>query len=206
MIPIGLQCTSAAFKNQMNKTPTMPFDWMFATPEFVYKILELMLVQKIDIQELVREHFFYCDKRSNISSQEHYYTCETGFALYNSKYNVIFPHDTYDEATIEKYIRRMSRHKDAIINMEEHLTFIYASQSSLKNGNFTIDGQNVVKDVYMNLSKIYALIRSVRKNFKMIVFDSIQEEQENDLDEQIKLIKLNKCNNWCQMLSHMKGI
>lgn len=182
MIPIGFQCTSSAFKNQ---TPTMPFDWMFATPEFVYKILELMLVQKIDIQELVRDHFFYCNKRANISShQEHYYTCENGVALYNSKYNVIFPHDTYDEATIEKYIRRMSRLKDEITNMEEHLTFIYVSHS----GNFTIDGQNVVKDVYANLSKIYALVASIRKNFKMVVFDSIQEE--SGLDERIKLVEL----------------
>jgi len=43
IISIGLQCTNATLKNEIKKTPTLPFDWMFATPSFVFEMLELLL-------------------------------------------------------------------------------------------------------------------------------------------------------------------
>lgn len=63
IIPIGLQCSSATFKNEIKKSYTFPFDWMFATPSFVFEILVLLLEKNMNIEELVKNHFFYCEKR-----------------------------------------------------------------------------------------------------------------------------------------------
>jgi hypothetical protein len=134
---------------------------------------------------------------------EHYYTCDDGFALFNTKYNVIFPHDENNIDSINKYIRRFERLKDIILNSTECLYFIYTSQSSLESGNFTIDGNIVINDVYVYLSKIYKLISKFRNNYKIILFDTIQEEQISLLDENITLIKLNKCNCWNDLVPQM---
>ena len=206
IIPIGIQCTTAIFKNSIYKTPTLPFDWMFSNPSFVFEMLALLLEYNINIEFLVKNYFFYCDKRANMTGVEHYYCDNNGFALFNTKYNVIFPHDEYNIDTINKYIRRFERLKDLILNSKECLYFVYTSQSSLENGNFTINGNIVIKDVYFYLSKIYKLISKFRNNYKMILLDTIQEEQISLLDENITLIKLNKCNEWKELVEQMKEL
>ena len=204
IIPIGIQCSNVTFKKEIENTHTLPFDWMFAIPSFVFEILELLLEKNIKIDDLVKNHFFYCEKRANINGVEHYYTCDNGFALYNTKYNVIFPHDENNIDTINKYIRRFERLKEIILNSTECLYFTYISQSSLENGNFTIDGNIVIKDVYVNLSKIYKLIGKFRNNYKVILFDAIYEEDIYLLDENINLFKLNTCNNWSELLPQLR--
>ena len=57
--------------------------------------------------------------------------------------------------------------------------------------------------MYVYLSKIYKLISKFRNNYKIILFDAIQEEQISLLDENITLIKLNKCNSWGELLPQM---
>jgi len=204
IIPIGLQCTAATFKKEIENTASLPFDWIFAIPSFVFEMLELLLEKNINTEDLVKNHFFYCKKRANVNRLEHYYTCDNGFALYNTKYNVIFPHDKNNIDTINKYIRRFERLKDIILNSTECLYFVYISQSSLVNGNFTIDGNIVINDVYFYLSKIYKLIGKFRNNYKMILFDTIQEEQVELLDKNIFLYKLNKCNAWGELLPQLR--
>lgn len=66
IIPIGIQCTNATFKENFENTHTLPFDWMFATPSFVFEMLELLLEKNINIDDLVKNHFFYCEKKANI--------------------------------------------------------------------------------------------------------------------------------------------
>ena len=204
IIPIGIQCSTAVFKNEIGKTHTLPFDWMFATPSFVLTMLELLLEKNINIEDLVKNHFLYCEKRANLNGFEHYYTCDNGFALYNTKYNVIFPHDENNIDTINKYIRRFERLKDIILKSTERLYFIYTSQSSLECGNFTIDGNIVINDVYVYISKIHNLIGKFRNNYKIVLFDAIQEEPIELLDENIKLLKLNKCNSWSELVPQMR--
>jgi len=201
IIPIGIQCTSAIMKGEIEKTHTLPFDWMFSTPSFVFEMLQLLLEKKCSVEDLVKNHFFKCDKRANLHGAEHYCTCDDGFAFVNTTYNVVFPHDTNTMDTIEKYIRRFERLKE-ILYSTECIYFIYTSQSSLENGNFTLDGVPVIKDVYFHLSNLYTLIGKFRNNYKMIVFDAIQEE--TGLDENITLIPLNKCNYMTELLPQMK--
>ena len=57
--------------------------------------------------------------------------------------------------------------------------------------------------MYVYLSKIYKLISKFRNNYKIILFDTIQEEQISLLDENITLIKLNKCNQWSELVPQM---
>jgi hypothetical protein len=73
IIPIGIQCTSAMMKHEIEKTHTLPFDWMFSTPSFVFDMLKLLLEEKCSVEELVKNHFFNCDKRANLNGVEHYY-------------------------------------------------------------------------------------------------------------------------------------
>ncbi len=200
---MGIQCSSATFKNEIKHTETFPFDWMFSTPSFVYQMLFLLLEEKMDVEELVREHFFICDKRANMNGEENYYTCDQGFALYNKKYNVIFPHDTH--VSLEKYIRRFERLKNIILNTTEDICFLYTSQSSLLQGNFTIDGNSVITDVYSNLTKIYNLLGKFRNNYKVFVFDAIQNEPLELLHENIILYKLNKCTHWNNLVEQMRA-
>lgn len=103
---------------------------MFSTPKFIFEMLELLLENNISIDDLVKNHFLYCEKKANVNGYEKFYTCDNGGSLYNSKYNVIFPHDNYNTETINKYIRRFERLKDIIINAKEELCFLYISQSS----------------------------------------------------------------------------
>jgi hypothetical protein len=37
---------------------------MFATPSFVFEMLELLLEKNINIEDLVKNHFFYFEKKS----------------------------------------------------------------------------------------------------------------------------------------------
>jgi len=102
-----------------------------------------------------------------------------------------------------KYIRRLSRLKDLILNSNEKLVFIYSSQSSLKSGNFTIDERVVITNVYSYLTKIYDLVNMYNNNNEMIVFDSILNEDKNKLNEKITLYEMNTCNNWVELLTQI---
>lgn len=192
IIPIGIQCTTAGFKNKIQDLASLPFDSMFATPVFVFEIFVLLLEKNMNICELVKEHFFCCEKRANMKNKEHYYTCDNGFALYNTKYDVIFPHDKNNVEDINKYIRRFERLKDIIYNSKEEIYFIYASPPSLEDNYFTIDGKHVVTNVYKNLSNIYKLVGKYRNNYKMVLFDSIQNEERTSLNENIIVCNLTK--------------
>ena len=78
IIPIGLQCSTAVFKNEIEKTSTLPFDWMFATPSFVYEMLVLLLEKNMNIDELVKHHFLHCEKTANMNGIEHFSSCDSG--------------------------------------------------------------------------------------------------------------------------------
>ena len=204
IIPIGIQCTNAhILKNNNIRFHSFPFDWMFSTPKFIFEMLELLLENNISIDDLVKNYFFYCDKKANVYQYEHYHTCDNGACLYNSKYNVIFPHDNYNTETIDKYIRRFERLKDIIINTKEELCFLYISPSSSKNGNFTIDGKIVLHDVFLYLSKIYNIIGKHNNNYKMIIFDTLKEESKELLNENICVYELNECDKWDYLLNQI---
>jgi len=209
IISIGMQCTNAMFKRTCESGPTMPFDWMMSHPRFVLRMLELLLEERMDVRELVEKHFFACDQRTAIFDEknEHFKTIFDGIALLNTKYDVVFPHDHFvDASTTDKYIRRFERLKEAILHPTECLQFIYTSPSSSDKGNFLIDGRIIIPEAYADLNKIFHLIGKYNKDFFMFVFDAIKKEDRGLLDPRIVLVPLNACSQWSELLPQMQAI
>jgi hypothetical protein len=193
-ISLGFQCLTSTVLNDNNlRTNSYPFDWILSNPEFIYKILYFLLEKDISIDKLVREHFFRNDKKCKLNRVEHYITTNNGKAIYNELYNCVFPHDVYNQGEINKYIRRFERLKSNILNIENNIKFIYISQSSLKSGNFTINGNEVINNVFENMNKIFLLIKKYNKNSKLIIFDAIQNEDMSILNNEIIMYQVNSC-------------
>ena len=170
-ISIGSQCaTSILFDRLQVKTESLVFDWMFSTPQFVYTIIKLLLIDKKEIDDIVDNHFFVCDKRALLQGVEHFILNEHGQVLVNSKYNVCFPHDTISER--DKYIRRMERFKQIILDKDNFLYFVYISVSSPKSGNYTIDGVEPIQQLYEYIEQIHNILKDIRTTYKIIVFDT----------------------------------
>jgi len=170
-ISIGSQCsTPRMFEILKLKKETLPFDWMLSTPKFVYTILSLLLVEQIEISSIVDNDFFKCDKRATFQGYEHYVTNDNGVALVNSKYNVCFPHDSISDR--DKYIRRLERLKNLILDKSNFLNIVYVSVSSPNSGNFTIDEIEPIQNLYEYIEKINSLLKAIRTNYKVIVFDA----------------------------------
>lgn len=207
LISIGIQCTNATLKKKLHiDTKTLPFDWQISNPKFVFTILRLLLDYKdsITIEDIVEHHFFNCDKRAKrFPNTEHYFSCDDGEALLNSLYDVVFPHDTYSNETKEKYVRRLNRLRDYILSSNEKLIFVYSSQASVYSSNFRIDNQDIIKGVYYYLTRIYNLISKYNNNFEIVVFDSILDEDRNDLHQNIYLFKMKQCGSWMMMLDQI---
>lgn len=211
-----MQCTTTFFLQKHNlKSKTLPFDWMFSTPKFVFEMLHLLLEQDANIPELVGYHFFNCNKTVSNVDNNFIISDNDGYVLYNETYNVIFPHEieSYNHndynadskllENLNKYLRRFERLKNLILNPNEELCFIYTSQSSLKSGNFTINCNNAINDAYFYLNKIYELISKYKNNFKFIIFDALKEDNKSLLNEKIILVELNSCDNYHELLPQM---
>lgn len=170
-ISIGFQCATPRMFEILNlKKETLPFDWMLSTPKFVYTILSLLLVEQVEVSNIVDNDFFNCDKRATFQDYEHYVTNEHGRTLVNSKYNVCFPHDTISDR--DKYIRRLERLKEIILDKSNFLNIVYVSVSSPESGNFTIDDIEPIQNLYEYMEKINILLKAIRTNYKIVVFDT----------------------------------
>jgi len=170
-ISIGTQCTTPTLFDRLQvKKASLPFDWMFSTPQFVYEIMKLLFIDRKEIDYIIDNHFFVCDKRAQLQSLEYHILNEHGPVLVNSKYNVCFPHDTILDR--DKYIRRISRFKQIILDNDNFIYFIYISVSSPNSGNYVIDGVEPIQKLYEYIEQIHNILKDIRTNYKIIVFDT----------------------------------
>jgi len=170
-ISIGAQCaTPTLFDKLQIKKESLPFDWMFSTPEFVFTILKLLLIDQKEIHDIVDNHFFACDKKATLEGLEHHTFNENGTILVNSKYNVCFPHDEISDR--DKYIRRMERLKEILLDTENFLYFVYVSVASPNNGNYTLGGIEPIQNLYEYIEKINSILKDIRTSYKIIIFDT----------------------------------
>lgn len=201
-ISLGTQCiTPELFAKLGIKTESLPFDWILSTPEFVYTILHKLLIDNISPDVIVHEDFFNCDKRSSCNRAEHYFTIPTGSggALLNSKYNVVFPHDAPNEH--EKYIRRMERLKNIILDLSESICFVYVSTSSEKGaGAYTVDGEYIIKNIPYWIEKINQLINTIRSNYVIWVLTTARDECDRVISERVNYINMPEYPGWSMML------
>lgn len=86
------------------------------------------------------------------------------------------------------------------------IKLIYISQSSLGRGNFTLNGNTVITDVYQNINKLNNLLLEYNKNISIVLFDSIQNEDQNMLNSNINLIKINQQQRWSQIVKNINII
>jgi len=170
-ISIGSQCTTTILFDRLQvKKESLPFDWMFSTPQFVYMIIKLLLIDKKEIEDIIDNHFFVCDKRAQLQGFERHILNKGGPVLVNSKYNVCFPHDTTSDR--DKYIRRMERFKQILLDTDNYLYFVYVSVSSPTSGNYTIDGVEPIQQLYDYIEQIHNILKDMRTTYKIIVFDA----------------------------------
>ena len=175
-ISIGSQCTVATvFENLGLKKESLPFDWMYSTPQFVYTILELLMVEKMEPRRIVDEHFFFCDLRGLVvDGRGRHITNPMGKTLINSKYDVCFPHDVPSDR--EKYIRRLERLRSLLLEPNNYFYFVYTSPSSPSSGNYTIDGREPIQDLCLYLNAIDDLLRQITPNYKICVYDTFPRD------------------------------
>lgn len=88
----------------------------------------------------------------------------------NSKYNVCFPHDNITDR--DKYIRRIQRLKDILLDNDNFIYFMYISVSSLDIGNYTINGIEPIQNLYEYIKLINNILKNIRSTYKIIIFDT----------------------------------
>ena len=200
-ISLGSQCmTPTLFNNLGIKDKSLPFDWILSTPEFVYTILKLLLVDNVPTDIVTKEHFCVFDKRASHKGREDYVIDEAGVALFNSRYGICFPHDKADE--VEKYHTRIQRLKEIILDKKRYSYFVYVTLST--PGIYTIDGKELIHDVHSYIQKINIILFSIRKNYKIIVFDTDLPSNLPD-DLHIRYFPLEKRDMWMGLLPELES-
>ena len=202
-ISIGSQCsTPTLFRKLQVKKESLPFDWMFSTPQFVYTIIKLLLIEKKEIEDIVDNYFFVCDKRAQLHGLEHHILNKHGPVLVNSKYNVCFPHDTPLDRN--KYIRRMKRFKQILLDKNNYLYFVYVSVSSPNIGNYTIDGVEPIQQLYEYIEQIHNILKDIRTTYKIIVFDTNKPSEVIPSDIlHLMYYDIKKKNRWANLLPEL---
>jgi len=200
-ISIGTQCTtSTLFDRLCVKKESLPFDWMFSTPQFVYTILKLLLIEQLDIDNIIDNEFLVCDNRAKHSNiQEHYITDSNGTSLINSKYNVCFPHDVVSDR--DKYIRRMQRLKQIILDKDNFLYFVYIS--SPNKNNYMIDHIKPIQDLYEYILMINNILKDIRNNYKIIIFDTNRPSDIIPPSDNFIYYDIKEKDNWKELLPEL---
>jgi hypothetical protein len=214
-ISIGAQCTTATLFQELGvKKESLPFDWIFSTPEFVYAILKFLLIDNRDAVDIVDNEFFICDKKTyyngvgqDINIIENGYVPDGATwydALFNSKYNVSFPHNIISDR--DKYIRRIERLKQIILNPNNFLNFVYVSYPS-QYAEYSVNGVRQSDNLYYYIYKINDLIKSITNNYKILIFDiSRHQAIVNPDTSHIFYFDMVQRNTWQELLPELNGI
>jgi len=201
-ISIGAQCTTPILFERLDvKKESLPFDWMFSTPQFVHTIFKFLLTEQKEIDDIIDNHFFVCDKRACWYHQEpaHYINTHDGDVLINSKYNVAFPHDTILDR--EKYIRRLERLKQLILDESVFIYFVYVSIPC--QNFFRVNDIEPIQQLYEYIEQINSILKDIRTNYKIIVFDTNKPSNVMPSDTHIVYYDIEKKNGWYQLLPEL---
>jgi hypothetical protein len=215
-ISIGSCCASATLlKNRNLRHNSLPFDWILSHPEFVYNIINKLLED--DLNNVVNEFLelsnltihckpTYGDKINYDGGTqlfEKYVTTEENLGgsvgIYNSKWNVSFPHDfSKDSSVIEKYYRRLERLKNILLDDNQMKCFLYISPSSIDT-NYCVNGVTIIKDSTKWIDKLSKFLTSKNINHNIIYLDSINDEK--IINENITYYNLTPKENWYPLIT-----
>ena len=207
-IPIGFQCTSAEILKKHNKrTCSFPFDWIISTPESILKLITLLLDNTTNIKHFVNEEFFKIDGLLHFLKPEEFILHPKGNIIFNSKYNLIFPHFQHNTETIDKMTIRFDRLRNYILYSSNQINFLFVNRLITYNINtndnilkFSINNKTINLNIKLNLIKLNELLLQYipRDRFKIIVINAVKQYSDDYIfDENIiynELIPLNGSN------------
>ena len=172
-ISLGSQChVIDMFRELGIKRESLPFDTIFSTPEFVYTIFKLLFIDNLNIIDIVNNEFFLCDKRAIEISSQRFIIHDNGNLLVNSKYSVLFPHNNISDN--EKFIRRLERFKNLILNKNNCIHFVYCAGRTNytdKSCIYALNNIEPAKDIYIFINNINNILKNIINNYKIIVID-----------------------------------
>jgi hypothetical protein len=208
-VPIGFQCTTAEIlKKTKKRICSFPFDWIISTPESIIKLLTILLDKTTDIKYFVNEEFFKIDGLLHFVKPEEFILHPQGNILYNSKYNLIFPHVQYNIETIEKIIRRFDRLRNYILYSSNKINFVFINRivnNNNSNANnailkFCINNKNIDLNINENFIKLNNLLLThiSSDRFKISIINAVKELNNNVIFEKnisyTELIPINNSN------------
>jgi len=207
-IPIGFQCTTAEILKKANKRLcSFPFDWIISNPESIVKLLTILLEEKCNIADFVKEEFFKIDGLLCFLKQEEFILHSQGNILFNSKYNLIFPHFNYNNEIIEKFIKRFDRLKNYILFSNNKINFLFINRlinnnDDIINNNivkFSINNKNINLNIKDNFIQLNALLLKyiTSDRFNIIIINAVKKFNDYVFDKNIiynELIPINNSN------------
>ena len=189
-VPVGFQCTTAEILKKQNKRVcSFPFDWIISTPESVVKLLTILLQDNINIAAFVREEFFKIDGLLHVIRPEEFILHPGGNILYNSKHGLIFPHFSYNNETIENFVRRFERLRNYILHSNNTIKFVFVNRlinnnNDIVNNNslkFSINNRNTDLNITQNFTQLNnILLQYIPPNrFKIIIINAVNKFRGN---------------------------
>jgi hypothetical protein len=189
-ISLGFQCTTSEVLKKTNKRfHSYPFDWILSNPKGIYELIVKLLISH-DIKDFVKNEFLKIDGYVFLTKAEEFFISKSQTnMLYNSKYNLIFPHEENNLVTIiDKYTRRFSRLKDMLLDNTKFVNFIFINRMST-NMSFKINNNNILEGCEEYLNQIYNLLNEIRTNFSInIITPNVNIIDIDKLDNNIKTI------------------
>lgn len=197
-IPLGFQCTSSSILKQLNlRNCSYPFDWIITNPKNILLLLKL-LFKTDNIEYLVKNHFLVFDKKLSFIKPESFIENINSNIAYNSKFKFIFPHDNYNQDTIDKYIRRFDRLKKKILS-SEHCKFLFINRILLgntENMSFTINNETQLDNLYNNLYELFKFIYDLNNNIEFIIINAVKDKKKyNNFQKNFNIIEIIPKNN-----------
>lgn len=217
-VPIGCQCTVAVSLRDLKlNRETLPFDWIFIKPGSVYLFLQMLLVDKLPVEDIVIKHFLKCDQMITRGKYKNHYctTCDkySSLACLNSEYDIVFLHDTvYDENgdlyqdTVDKYIRRFNRLKKTLENNMNEIQFIYVSPSYIDF--FRFNNKKVIVNENESINNINNLMIDVNPNHNIYIMNTKKinkiQKKKAETNDSIHIIQIKPKKQWKHLVPIVK--
>ena len=218
-ISIGSGCAASTLLKQRGKrNQSLPFDWMLSHLKYVNDVFKSLYENTIDetlelfldksnldtFSTMINHAAGTPDSEKYINDDgvvhdqkfEAYQTITSSSNLpkfpYNRKYKTTFPHDKIGGNT-DKYVRRLTRLKNLLLNENTFLSFLYISPSS-PNTHYSVDGNILTMDGGKDLNDFCEFLEKKRDNFEVIYADSLSDTTE--LNNKIRKVITAPSGNW----------
>jgi hypothetical protein len=186
-IPIGFQCTTAEILRKTNKRIySFPFDWIISTPKSIVDLFSILFHENITVDNFVHDEFFKIDNFLICNKAEEFILNPNGKILFNSKYNLIFPHIENNNETIQKIIRRFNRLKDIVLSTNYYLKFLFINRLVSNNNSYTTQPTDKIKfsindlSIDLNISENFNNLNHLLNNlignrFEIIIINAVDQ-------------------------------